>query len=228
MMDDNESNYRNETTVDQRNGTIVDWSYELRMSRLILQQYMAQIVVICGICGNCVNVIVLGRKSMRSTSTNCYLLVVAAYDVVYLSLSDVMTWSVVEHPNVKHDAWYIHLVRYAVPFANMVSNSVAWLVCAFTLERYIAVCHPMKGRVWCTARRAKWIIVGVCGFSALLTCPEFFTTNVRKVANSTRVESVPNKEVRIFHHKCVISCLTLCMFPENFLITSCTAHELCV
>lgn len=170
------------------NDTSTAWRYELQMSRLIIQQYLVQIVVVCGICANCVNVVVLGQKSMRSTSTNCYLLALAAYDVMYLALSEIMTWSVVEYPQVKNHAWYICLLRYAVPFANMVSNSAAWLVCAFTMERYIAVCHPMKGRVWCTVKRAKWMIAGLCGFSALFTAPEFFV-------------SVTNDEVCMIHNK---------------------------
>lgn len=33
-----------------------------------------------------------------------------------------------------------------------------WLTVSFTLERYIVVCHPIKGKVLCTERRAKSII----------------------------------------------------------------------
>lgn len=35
-----------------------------------------------------------------------------------------------------------------------------YLTVSFTLERYISVCHPLRGQVLCTESRAKKVITG--------------------------------------------------------------------
>lgn len=59
-----------------------------------------------------------------------------------------------------------------MPLCDEASTSV-WLTVTFTVERYIAVCHPIRGRMLCTESRAKRVIVAVyliC-FSATLPTP---------------------------------------------------------
>lgn len=40
-----------------------------------------------------------------------------------------------------------------------------YLIVSFTLERYISVCHPLRGQVLCTQSRAKKVITGKYYFS---------------------------------------------------------------
>lgn len=50
-----------------------------------------------------------------------------------------------------------------------------WLTVSFTIERYIAVCHPIKGKLLCTENRAKTIIAIIsvlCVISAASTAFE--------------------------------------------------------
>ncbi|KAJ8968773.1 hypothetical protein NQ314_002122 [Rhamnusium bicolor] len=49
-----------------------------------------------------------------------------------------------------------------------------WLTVSFTVERYIAVCHPIKGKYFCTERRAKSMIVIVYIFCILTTASTKF------------------------------------------------------
>lgn len=44
-----------------------------------------------------------------------------------------------------------------------------WLTVSFTVERYIAVCHPMRGRLICTESRAKKVIILVYVFCFVTT-----------------------------------------------------------
>ena len=41
------------------------------------------------------------------------------------------------------------------------ANTSVWLTVTFTVERYIAVCHPIRGRMLCTESRARRVIVAV-------------------------------------------------------------------
>ena len=50
---------------------------------------------------------------------------------------------------------------------------------AFTVERYIAICHPIKSKTICTLSRAKKIIM-TCWIFAIIYCsPWFFLTTLR-------------------------------------------------
>ena len=43
-----------------------------------------------------------------------------------------------------------------------------------TVERYVAVCHPLKARSWCTCKRGRLavVVIGLCSFCYNL--PRFF------------------------------------------------------
>lgn len=48
-------------------------------------------------------------------------------------------------------------------------NTSVLLTVSFTVERYIAVCHPLRGRVLCTESRAKRVIIIVAMFCIACT-----------------------------------------------------------
>lgn len=48
-------------------------------------------------------------------------------------------------------------------------NTSVLLTVSFTVERYIAVCHPLRGRVLCTESRAKRVILAVALFCVACT-----------------------------------------------------------
>jgi len=50
-------------------------------------------------------------------------------------------------------------------------NASSLSLTAFTVERYIAICHPMKAKSICTVKRAKKIIVGVWIFAFCYSSP---------------------------------------------------------
>ncbi|XP_074656793.1 FMRFamide receptor-like [Tubulanus polymorphus] len=146
-------------------------SKELLATVRLVVRPIAVFVDICGILGNVVNMTVLTRKWMRS-STNYYLTMLALQDTLYLFLSIVMFFRT--FPAVKLNLFFCNLYPVVRCMANYFSNTGTWLTLTFTAERYIAVRHPMKGRVICTTKRAKWIIAAVCSVSFLCTLPDFF------------------------------------------------------
>ena len=134
------------------------------------------IVIAFGVVANMVNIAVLTRRSMKS-STNHYLSALAVYDVLYLALVFVL---ILRHQDaaVAASDWYARYHVHVMWLSNTCSNTAVWLTVTFTVERYIGVCHPMRGKVWCTPSRARIVIVVVCLAAAVITFPEFFEFQV--------------------------------------------------
>ena len=111
------------------------------------------------------------------SSTNRYLSALAVYDVLYLALVFVLIVGL-QDAALASSAWYGRCRPHVMWLGNTCSNTAVWLTVTFTVERYIGVCHPMRGKVWCTPSRARIVIVVVCLAAAVITFPEFFETQV--------------------------------------------------
>nr|XP_042906941.1 thyrotropin-releasing hormone receptor-like [Parasteatoda tepidariorum] len=60
-------------------------------------------------------------------------------------------------------------------------NASSLSITAFTIERYIAICHPMKAQFICTVNRAKKIIIGVWIFASIYCSPWLFLTKTAPI-----------------------------------------------
>ncbi|KAK7486022.1 hypothetical protein BaRGS_00022774, partial [Batillaria attramentaria] len=98
------------------------------------------IVVTIGLLGNLLNVLVLVQPSMR-TSTNVYLLTLSVADVVYLVFSFALSFVGCRRRGLSYAAYAFN--TYGRTISDMAGNVAVWIVVIFTVERYVAVCHPM-------------------------------------------------------------------------------------
>ncbi|XP_063243833.1 probable G-protein coupled receptor 139 [Bacillus rossius redtenbacheri] len=137
-------------------------------SRFWIQRVLVPVVVGVGVLGNAVSMVVLTNRRMRS-STNVYLTALAASDLLYLVL--VLVLSFEHYPGASRPEYYAYwqFRRYAMWLVDAASSTSIWLTVSFTLERYVAVCHPMRGRTLCTESRARRVILAVYAFCFLST-----------------------------------------------------------
>lgn len=123
---------------------------------------------------------------MRS-STNWYLAALAIFDMIYLIFTFIL--SLKHYPNA-HSIdyyWYWYLLPISTMITDASSNTSVWLTVTFTIERYIAVCHPIKGKVICTESRAKRVILCVFIICLSVTLPTPFEwTIVERWDNKTQ------------------------------------------
>lgn len=152
--------------------------YEKALLNYYLMGIAGTTVCFVGIVCNILSVIVLTRRSMNS-STYSYLAALALCDTLALFLTVIifllsedtilpqkgkLTW-----PNTL----YAVLFPYLHPAAVMFQVTSIWLTLAFTVDRYIMICHPFKAERLCSVGRARKVIVIVYILGALFNIPRY-------------------------------------------------------
>lgn len=118
-------------------------------------------VFLVGVSGNLMVVVtVRGTKSLHTT-TNCYLVSLALADLITLVSSvpqEVGGSIVILTQKLSHQVLSYHILGDLWVWGSLgcslmvfcqflAMNSSALSLTAFTIERYIAICHPMKAQV---------------------------------------------------------------------------------
>lgn len=154
----------------------------LLYSRFWVQRVLVPLLMTIGVVGNVITIVIMTRRRMRS-STNNYLAALAIFDMMYLIFTFILSLS--HYPRIPDSDNYIYwnLRPFFLMLTDTCSNTSVWLTVTFTVERYIAVCHPMKGKVFCTESRAKKAIVVVFVFCFAFTIPTPFEWVVKEKIN---------------------------------------------
>ena len=115
------------------------------------------IILVCGMLGNVMVICVISRSKIMRTATNCYLLSLAVADCVILMSA---TLPAIAEPffQIKEWPWGRVMCSVLVFLQYLGINASTFSIAAFTVERYIGICHPMKAHVICSVSRAKRII----------------------------------------------------------------------
>lgn len=149
--------------------------------------------MVIGSVGNGITIIIMTRRRMRS-STNNYLAALAIFDMLYLIFTFILSLS--HYPNIKQPQFLVYWQLR--PFALWITDGCAyasvWVTVTFTIERYIVVSHPIKGKVICTEARARKVVIIVFVLCFLFTSPTPFEHNVTKgVDKKTNLTIVENE-----------------------------------
>lgn len=157
----------------------------LENTRFIVQKILSPTVSAIGFLGNTLSIIVLSRRRMQS-STNVYLIALSVCDLLYLFFS--VTLSFVHCSYETQPKFAFYYIPYARVLADVFGNIAVWLTVSFTVERYVGVRYPMKGRVWCTVRKAKMISCLVFVVCLINTSPELFEMDIveKQLSHSNR------------------------------------------
>ncbi|XP_034483753.1 FMRFamide receptor-like [Drosophila innubila] len=151
------------------------------------------IVAVLGILGNVISMIVLSRPQMKS-SFNYLLMGFALCDTIFVISIMLYGGIPLIYPYTGHLFWYFNYVYpfsiiVILPIAMIAQTASIYVILMVTVERYVAVCHPLKAREFCTYRRAKIsFIVCVC-FAIVCGIPRFweFHTVMSQLPNTTTV-----------------------------------------
>lgn len=142
----------------------------------VLNVYYTPMLILFGSIGNVLSIITFFTSKLRLQSTSQYLSALALSDTIFL-LQLLPPWlNALQVAAVFHRQGWCQLFVYV----SYVSCSLsAWLVMAFTVERFVAVIYPLKRNIICTVNRARTIILTLGCVSLLLNLPvlRFATPN---------------------------------------------------
>ncbi|KAL0839293.1 hypothetical protein ABMA28_016043 [Loxostege sticticalis] len=148
-----------------RNATarVVSNAYEWRF---ILPPYF--LIFMLSICGNCLVIATLASNRRMRTITNVYLLNLAISDF----LLGVFCLPFTLVGQIYRRFFFGAILCKLIPFVQAVSVSVdVWTLVAISLERYFAICRPLKSRKWQTQCHAYKMIAMVWMLSIALNSP---------------------------------------------------------
>lgn len=149
------------------------YSYMYRIIGTLFQG----IILIIGVIGNVMVVIVVAKNKNMATPTNCYLVSLAIADCAVLIAAvpqEIVSYYLIGN----HWIWGHVGCAIMVFLQNLGINASSLSLTAFTVERYIAICHPMKAQTVCTVERAKKITLVVWVFAACYCSPWLYLTTV--------------------------------------------------
>lgn len=145
----------------------------LAENSVFINKNITPFIYVIGFPGNIFSFIIWMRPRMRHSS-GVYLSALAIVDFIFLGLhmlfelNTMWTVNTLHYPVICESFTIIFLTfQYLAPL----------LVLAFTIERYISICHPFKREQFCTTKRAR--IVSTClalGCLAICAIQGYFWT----------------------------------------------------
>ncbi|XP_049890786.1 thyrotropin-releasing hormone receptor b [Epinephelus moara] len=166
----------NFTAAPELNHTLGVWT-DYSIQYKVLSSLLLFVICALGIVGNVmVILVVLTTKHMR-TPTNCYLVSLAVADLMVLTAAGLPTITDSIFGSWVFGRYGCLCITY---FQYLGINASSCSITAFTIERYIAICHPIKAQFLCTLSRAKKIILFVWAFTSLYCVMWFYLSDIQE------------------------------------------------
>jgi hypothetical protein len=200
---------------------------EEEMNKLLLENIkyhtdgvVAIIVIFLGLIGNFLTIIVLTRPTMHS-STNIFLTGLAIWDMMVL-FSTLFLITLPELSETYSGEVLPYVVVYVYPIALIAQTSTVWITVSFTVERYIAVCHPLRAARMCTPARARVVIIAVSICALVFNISRWFeyeSHDVSESVSSNKTEHVTGyKPTKFLSSETYKMVYYLYMYPVVMLI----------
>ena len=174
-------------------------------------------IAVFGICGNILAFVVLCRQKQRLT-TSVLLQALAVADTLVL-ISAILLRSM---RYVGWDAFdnvydYIFVVLYPCVYFFRLADT--WLTVMLTIDRYIAVCHPLQAQRVCTLRRTYISIAAIGMVTLLFSVPRFFEYEITdKVSTGFKNTNMILNPIYTITYRIILFFLAMYLVPMMLLV----------
>ncbi|XP_063444727.1 G-protein coupled receptor 35-like isoform X2 [Mytilus trossulus] len=174
-MNDTDCQYGFEVIEGITNATEVDkqtWPCELRVFWVEIYPFVTLVrgllsygtvfIIVLGLLFNLTSLLVLTRKHMRKSTMNLYLSALAIYDCLALTMNFMIGVLRGQNKNINKDFQdHEDLCKFHGVIVEVFNLLSIWIIVSFTIERFIMIKFPLKGKQLVTPRRAIYVIIGV-------------------------------------------------------------------
>ena len=140
------------------------------------------IILSVGFIGNIFVMLVLIWSPKMHTPTNCYLVSLSASDILVLLSTTTLMLQELYQP---YNHWTLGTLacQFSVCLQYLSVDASALSICAFSVERWVGICYPMRAHYMCTVRRAVKITVGIWIFAIVYNIPWIFMSTTLSIAH---------------------------------------------
>lgn len=161
------------------------------------------LILVAGIIGNVSTCIVIVRNKSMHTATNYYLFSLAISDLLLLLCG---------LPPEIHRIWYPDVYIFGETSCRLLglcsetsANATVLTITAFTIERYIAICHPFLSHTMSKLSRVIKFIIAVWVIALCLAIPQALQFGVIYMVEDARIVSACNVKWQFIEHAFEIS-----------------------
>uniref|UniRef100_A0A914CJV3 Thyrotropin-releasing hormone receptor n=1 Tax=Acrobeloides nanus TaxID=290746 RepID=A0A914CJV3_9BILA len=150
----------------------------LPMHIRIMMTVIFMTLSIIGVIGNLLVITVVFKVPGMITPTNCYLVSLAASDCLFFLATAPTEISYLHVASSDYIFGYFGCKVFTyVPYLAINTSSMS--ITAFTIERFIGICYPLKARYICTVKRAKVILLFIWAFGILYNSPWLYLATLK-------------------------------------------------
>ena len=215
----NEGMWENET---YGNGTDIGMDMATALSFInIMGIWITGLFCLLGFVGNVLSFIVLIQAFGKSPMF--YVLrAVAVSDAFFLFSVFVIQTVVNMYPYTGVLQWcydYRGYIQYLVwPILMMTQMSTVWLTVLVSIERYIAICYPLKSAFMCTLPKVRRCVLAIFFFSILYNIPRYFEHTLHETGAYMIKSEISENVVYRYLYMCILYSLVLFLIPLVLLI----------
>lgn len=174
--------------------------------------FVYMLIFVTGVVGNISTCIVISKNKSMHTATNYYLFSLAISDFLLL-VSGV--------PQEVYSIWSRYPYVFGEVFcvlrglmAETAANATVLTITSFTVERYLAICHPFLQHTMSKLSRAVKLIIGVWIVSISLAVPQALQFGV--ITDENNIDHCTLKRV-IIEHSFELSTLLFFLTPMTLI-----------
>ena len=135
------------------------------LTRIVIDKALVPVLCVFGIIGNILSIVVLSRDDVMRKTTRFLLQNLAVADIGFLICSVFV---------ISLDGWKYITIPFMLPIGSSFQTSTVYSVVIVTVDRYIAICHPLHSIKLSTMRNARWAVGVTWSIAIIFNIPRYF------------------------------------------------------